>query len=96
MDAVAMPAALQGILQEISAAVHGPDAFIVGHVLPEVIKDNGADVADGPSLTVQLQLSLENRPAVLGHLQIHGLQIVGIRLLFGKIGLDIFPPLRRR
>ena len=90
-----MPAALQRILQEISAAVHGSGALVIGHVLPEVIKNNGTDVADGSSLTVQLQLPLENRPAILGHLQINGLQIVGIRLLFGKIGLDIFPSLRR-
>ena len=67
----------------MDAAVHGPDGLVVGHVLPEIVKDNGADVADGPGLGVQLQLPLEDGPAVLGHLQVHGPEIVGIGLLLG-------------
>ena len=34
MDAVAVSAALQRILQEVAAAVHGPGSLIVGHGFP--------------------------------------------------------------
>ena len=38
-------------------------------------------------------MPLEDGPAILGHLQVHGPEIVGIGLLLGQIGLDVFPAL---